>query len=228
MPIGIASGKFHGAITATTPRGAVAHLVALAGHLEERACRGRARPRRARSTRGSRSPRRRRASASAHGLAHSRTSSAASSARRSRIQAAALTRISARSAAGRRAQRAKPRGRRSATASSTSALVALGAERRRRGRALPGRSRRAPRRRRSPSPIHTGTLQRQLAARARAMPGGELVAHAARGAARASGSLTKVGRSVTARRAARRASGLPACSCRKDSLHVFSSSRRTR
>ena len=49
-------------------------------------------------------------SASAQGLAHSRTSSAASSARRSRIQAAALTRISARLAAGVCDQRWKPRG----------------------------------------------------------------------------------------------------------------------
>ena len=35
MPMGIAIGKFHGAITPTTPRGPVAHLVALARDLEE-------------------------------------------------------------------------------------------------------------------------------------------------------------------------------------------------
>ena len=37
MPAAIASGKFHGAITPVTPRGDVAHRVALARQLDQRA-----------------------------------------------------------------------------------------------------------------------------------------------------------------------------------------------
>ena len=60
MPAAIASGKFHGAITPVTPRGDVAHRVALARAAAAAGGRRRARARPRRSTRGSRSPRRRR------------------------------------------------------------------------------------------------------------------------------------------------------------------------
>ena len=157
MPHGIASGKFHGAMTAHDAARRVAQLVALAGHLEERRAARRAR-RAARvvleevdrladvgvglapTASRTRGPRARRARA-----------------RRSRIHAAAREQdLGARSRRAWRAQRgeAARRGR-----DGRGGLV--GARRSpRRDDALgrrPGRSRRAPRRRARSSPIHTGT-----------------------------------------------------------------------
>ena len=112
------------------------------------------------------------------------------------------------------------------TASSTSALGGRGAE----GDDAVGmrrdRSRCSASSWRSPSPIHTGTRRGSLGSSA-GHAREQLVAH--RRAAQLADRLVDEGRQVGHGAASSSSSERPAaCSCRKDSLLVFSSSRRTR
>ena len=200
----------------------VAQLVALARHLEQRRGPARARPPRARSTRGSRSPRRRRRRPPPTAWPPRGRRARPSSSRRSRRIAAAARERGARA---RRRLRDRPRRASRPRRRVRRRLGRLGRARRRARAARVGGDELArPRAGRRRSHRHA---QRQLGVE-RVQRVGEPARARARGAARASArcgtaSWTVQGRGQQLLEVAPRA-----CSARKDSLAVFSSSRRTR